>query len=191
MIFNKHYAPPGAHAFLSASKYHWINYDDAKLLAAHRRAQMAARGTALHAFAHTAITLREKLPDSKRTINMYVNDAIGYRMRSEQLLWYSRHAFGTPDAIGYSEKKKILRVSDLKTGETEAKPDQLSVYCAFFLLEYGAALGITPFDIKMELRIYQNNEVRLYEPDAEDIARIMGTIMWMSDWLDKQEEEMD
>jgi hypothetical protein len=152
---------------------------------------MAARGTALHAFAHTAIELREKLPDSKRTINMYVNDAIGYRMYSEQLLWYSENAFGTPDAIGYSAKKKILRVSDLKTGETEAKPDQLSVYCAFFLLEYGAALGITPFDIKMELRIYQNNEVRLYEPAAEDIARIMATIIAFDEWIEKRKEEQE
>ena len=27
MIFNKHSALEGQHAFLGASKYHWINYD--------------------------------------------------------------------------------------------------------------------------------------------------------------------
>ena len=31
MIFNKHSALEGQHAFLGASKYHWINYDESKV----------------------------------------------------------------------------------------------------------------------------------------------------------------
>ena len=31
MVFNKHSDLEGSHAFLSASKYHWINYDEEKL----------------------------------------------------------------------------------------------------------------------------------------------------------------
>ena len=30
MTFNKHYDLMGKHAFLGASKYHWINYDEDK-----------------------------------------------------------------------------------------------------------------------------------------------------------------
>ena len=35
MNFNKHSDLEGCHAFLSASKYHWINYDDEKLVTAY------------------------------------------------------------------------------------------------------------------------------------------------------------
>jgi hypothetical protein len=31
VIFNKHSNLAGQHAFLSASKYHWVNYTDQKL----------------------------------------------------------------------------------------------------------------------------------------------------------------
>ena len=31
MNFNKHYSLEGKHAFLDASKYHWVNYDNDKL----------------------------------------------------------------------------------------------------------------------------------------------------------------
>ena len=42
MKFNDHSRLEGAHAFLSASKYHWVNYDDAKLIESYRTAQAAA-----------------------------------------------------------------------------------------------------------------------------------------------------
>ena len=48
------------------------------------------------------------------------------------------------------------------------------VYAAIFCLEY----GFRPFEIDMELRIYQTNEVRVYDSiNPGDIAHIMDTMM--------------
>lgn len=190
MHWNSHYALAGQHAFLSASKYSWLNYDIDKLEAVFMKSEAAAKGSKLHAFAHQAILLREKLPDSQRTLNMYVNDAIGFRMTPEQTLFYSVNAFGTPDAISYSDRKKILRISDLKTGENPTSEKQLLIYAAFFFLEYGLPLGITPNDVKVELRIYQSNECRLYLADPEDIMEIMDQIIRFDSWIEKRREEM-
>jgi hypothetical protein len=99
MLFNKHYNLVGQHAFLSASKYHWINYDDEKLDRVFTTKMAAQRGTDLHAFAHEAIRLGVKLPKTNTTLNLYVNDAIGYRMSPEVILYYSDNAFGTADEI--------------------------------------------------------------------------------------------
>lgn len=51
MQFNYHGNLSGQHAFLSASKYHWINYDDAKLIDTYNNFAAAQRGTELHDFA--------------------------------------------------------------------------------------------------------------------------------------------
>ena len=80
MKFNKHYNLEGKHAFLGASKYHWINYDIEKVQNSYLNFLSVQRGTRLHAFAAEAISLKEKLSRSKKTLNSYVNDAIGYRM---------------------------------------------------------------------------------------------------------------
>lgn len=173
MIFNTHSALAGLHAALSASKYHWINYDEDKLDRYFVAMMAAQRGSELHALAHNLIRLGVKLPRNSKTLNMYVNDAIGFRMTPEQTLFYSENAFGTPDAISFSEKKMILRVSDLKTGSTATSEKQLLVYAAFFCLEY----GYKPFEITTELRIYQNDECREYLADPEDIAYIMDKII--------------
>lgn len=170
MIFNKHSDLVGQHAFLSASKYHWINYDDEKLDRVFLQSMAALRGTELHAFAHEAIRLGQRLPSSKKTLNMYVNDAIGFRMVCEQVLLYSDNAFGTPDTIAFRRNK--LRIHDLKTGFTATSVHQLEVYAALFCLEY----AFRPVDIEIELRIYQNNEVRIYVPDMGDIVFIMDKI---------------
>ena len=73
MIFNQHSDLIGKHAFLSASKYHWINYDEEKIVEAYDKAMTAARGTRLHALAHDLISLGVKLPNTQQTLNMYVN----------------------------------------------------------------------------------------------------------------------
>lgn len=171
MIFNNHSGLTGQHAFLGPSKYHWINYDLEKLDVVYRNARMAARGVELHAFAHHAIRLRIRLPETGQSLNAYVNDAIGFRMASEQILYYTENCFGTADTIAFSSD--LLRIHDLKTGVITGSMHQLEIYAALFCLEY----GIRPGEIGMELRIYQNDEVLYHVPDVDVIAHIMSTII--------------
>lgn len=159
------------HAFMSPSKYHWINYDTDKLTSVYSNHLAKQRGTRLHEFAKEAIELGIKLQANKSTISMYVNDAIGYRMTPEQLLYYSDNCYGTADAISF--RKNMLRIHDLKTGTVSASMHQLEVYAALFCLDY----GYKPEDIKMELRIYQSSEIMTYIPIPEDITAIMKTIV--------------
>ena len=171
MNFNAHSNLVGSHAFLSASKHHWINYDEEKLDRVFHAAMAAKRGTELHALAHQLIRLGVKLPATRKSLNLYVNDAIGFRMTPEQTLYYSENCYGTADAIGF--RNNTLRVHDLKTGLVEASEHQLEVYVALFCLEY----GFKPFEIGVELRIYQSDEVRLYDPDPDHIMHIMDKII--------------
>ena len=171
MNFNPHSNLVGKHAFLSASKYHWINYDEEKLANSFRKYLAVQRGTRLHEFASECISLGIKLPRSKKTLNMYVNDAIGFKMTPEQPLYYSDNCFGTADTICF--KNDILRIHDYKSGETPASMAQLEVYTALFCLEY----GISPSDISTELRIYQSDEVLIHEPEHEAIFSIMDKIV--------------
>jgi hypothetical protein len=83
-----HYDLVGKHAFLGASKYHWLNYDEEKLLEAFRRSLAVERGTRLHAFAAECINLGQNLPAEQKTLNLYVNDSLKYKMRAEQVLYY-------------------------------------------------------------------------------------------------------
>lgn len=171
MLFTPHSNLAGRHAFLSASRYHWVNYDDDKIDRAYIAAMAAQRGTALHAFAHEAIRLGIKMPKTSTAINLYVNDAIGYRMTPEQPLYYSDNCFGTTDAISFRRNK--LRIHDLKTGITQTSERQLEVYAAMFCLEY----MFKPHNIDIELRIYQSNEARIYTADPDMIAHIMDKIV--------------
>lgn len=180
MDFNKHLELAGRHAFLSASKYHWVNYTEEKLDATYRTQLAAQRGSELHEFAFNAIRLGIKLPASRKTINLYVNDAIGYRMTPEQVLFYSINSFGTADAISF--RRNLLRVHDLKTGVTPTSMTQLEVYCALFCLEY----RIKPADIGMELRLYQNDDVEIHTPELDKIVHIMDRIVT----FDKRIEDM-
>ena len=107
MTFNEHSRLIGQHAFLGASKYHWINYDADKLTTAYTNFMAAQKGTELHEFAARCIALGQKLPRSKKTLNSYVNDAIGFRMTAEQVLCYSENCFGTADSICFRDD--ILR----------------------------------------------------------------------------------
>lgn len=171
MIFNNHSRYEGQHAFLSASKYHWIRYDENKIATAFSNFMALSKGTALHATAAQCIKHGLKLQKSKKTINQYVNDAIGYRMTPEQVLFYSDNCFGTADSISFNHN--LLRIHDLKTGVTPACMDQLKVYAAIFCLEYDKK----PSDIKIELRIYQNDDVMIETPDPEEISDIMEKIV--------------
>lgn len=184
MDFNRHFHLEGRHAFLSASTYHWIRYDEDKLANTFLNMKAKQRGTELHQLAHDLIRLGVKLPATKKTLNQYVNDAIGFRMQPEQVLVYSDNAFGTADAISFRKNK--LRIHDLKTGEHPANGEQLEVYAAFFCLEY----GFKPFDIEMENRIYQNDECVIFEPDPDKITHIMDRIVTFDKIIDKINAEV-
>ena len=167
MIFNRHSNLEGQHAFLGASKYHWLNYDEEKVAEVYSNYLATQKGTVLHDFAAQCIRLGQKLPKSQKSLNMYVNDAIGYKMTPEQVLFYSENCFGTADAIAFRDG--FLRIHDLKTGMTPAHMEQLQIYAALFCLEY----RIEPIDIQMELRLYQFNEILIQEPEPELIRSII------------------
>ena len=171
MSFNEHGQLKGCHAFLSASKYHWVNYDEEKLAATYSNFLAVQKGTKLHDFAAQCIELGQKLPKSKKTLNMYVNDAIGFRMTPEQVLYYSDNCFGTADAISFRDG--LLRIHDLKTGATPAHMEQLMIYAALFCLEY----RMKPAEIGMELRLYQSDEILIHEPEVDEIVPIMDKIV--------------
>jgi hypothetical protein len=179
MNFNKHSELEGQHAFLSPSRYHWINYNEEKLDTTFKKYLSTQYGIRLHSFACEAIQLGIKLPKSRKTLHLYVNDAIGYKMTTEQLLYYSSNCFGTADAISF--RQNTLRIHDLKTGESPTSMRQLEVYTALFCLEY----EVDPKDIKIELRIYQLDEVLVHEPLLEDIYRIMEKIVLFDKQIDK------
>lgn len=180
MKFNKHYELRNiGHAFLSPSAYHWLNYDVEKLKLRYSTWEAAKVGTELHAFASEAIRLGIKLPKSRKTLNMFVNDAIGYRMDTEMTLFYSFNCYGTADALSF--RKNYLRISDLKTGVTPSSMNQLLVYAALFCLEY----SVKPHTIETELRIYQNDEIILDNPDPEMIVDVMNTIVEFDRYIDE------
>lgn len=168
MIWNSYSQLEGKHAILSASKNAWVNYDADKTVASYMAMRAAQYGTKEHEFAKMAIELGHKLPEDGSTISMYVNDAISYRMRPEQTLFVSEWAFGTADAIVF--RNNILRVHDLKTGLNEvANFTQLEIYATFFCMEYSH----NPFAFdKIEMRIYQNNDVKIEEADPDRIIHI-------------------
>lgn len=171
MIFNKRSELNGKHAFLSPSNYSWLNYTDQKLEARFHTVMAARRGSDLHALAHEAIRLGVKLSRAHQALSTYVNDAIGYKMVCEQPLYFSDNCFGTADTISFRRNK--LRIHDLKTGIIATSEKQLEVYAALFCLEY----SVNPFEIEIELRIYQRDEIRIFEPEPELITAIMEKIV--------------
>ena len=200
MIFDTHSDLEGQHAFLSPSQFHWIRYTKDKLVDRYLKALAVQRGTELHAFAHEAIRLNRMQPRNKDTVNMFINDAIGFKMASEQPLFYDYACFGTTDAISY--KRNFLRIHDLKTGETEAHMEQLRIYAALFCLDYQARVrdlrkkGLSDMDIAgrfdispkelhfdplqmsgIELRIYQLGEIRAETADPQEIRDLMDIIV--------------
>ena len=196
MQWNDHNQLEGKHAFLGASNYHWTNWDDATFENRYYSQFSTITGTAIHALAHDCIINRTKLnkhdkhlieitlyhafvprnaydPDAILTnLIPFINDAIGFHMSSEILLYYNAYCFGTCDAISFNEKEKILRIHDLKTGTTPTHMEQLLIYAALFCLEYHK----NPRQFLTELRIYQNFNVLIANPTAEEIETYMDLI---------------
>lgn len=183
MQFKEHYRVKGTHSYLSASKYHWIRYDDEKLESTFLKAVAAQRGTELHALAAEAIRLRVPFQGND-TLAAYVNDSIGHRMNPEQVLYYSDNCYGTADSISY--RNGVLRVYDLKTGETPGNMDQLMVYTAIFCLEY----KIKPSDLEVILRIYQSDEIVEYVPRYDEIIPIMQKIIHFDNRINELKAEV-
>jgi hypothetical protein len=142
------------------------------------------RGTKLHDLARQHIELGIPMPKTKRTLDSFVNDALGFRMTPEQPLVYSYNFFGTADAISF--RNKFLRIHDLKTGESPVSMEQLEIYAALYCLEYKT----DPFDIQIELRIYQCDEIVIERPNPEVIRAIMDTIIEFDKELDKTKLEV-
>ena len=170
MNFHEHLEFVGEHAFLGASKYSWLNYDENKLIESYLNHLAVQRGTELHELAAEHIRLGIKMPKTRKTFDAYVNDAIGFKMTQEQPLVYSTNCFGTADAISFRNGK--VRIHDLKTGKTPASMKQLMIYLALFCLEY----DIKPADIEAELRIYQNDDILQHNPEVDEIVPIMDKI---------------
>ena len=181
MFFNKHTNLEGLHAPFGASKSSWLRYSDDKIVEVYNNLQAAEMGTRLHEWAKQTIDLGIKQSRSKKTIYSYVNDAIGFNMSTEVVLFYSENFFGTADAISF--RNNFLRIHDLKTGRRPVHMEQLEIYAALFCLEY----KVKPGDIHIELRIYQNDEILVYEPTAEDILPIMDKIVHVDKMLEKIE----
>lgn len=186
MQFNVHRNLAGLHAPFTASQSSWLRYDDEKALEVYANRKAAQMGTRLHEWAKETIELGIKQPRSKKTIYSYVNDAIGFKMSPEVVLFYSERFFGTADAICF--RNNTLRIHDLKTGKAgkiEDHMEQLEVYAALFCLEY----RVKPGDIEFELRVYKNDEICVHNPTAEDILPIMDRIIHLDKLLAKYEEE--
>ena len=184
MNFNKHSILEGTHAPFGASQSSWLRYSDDKALDVYKNLQEKMMGTRLHAWAKETIDLGIKQPRSKKTLYAYVNDAIGFKMDTEVVLYYSDNFFGTADSISFRDN--FLRIHDLKTGKTPVHMEQLEIYTALFCLEY----KVRPGDIDMELRIYQNDEVIVFNPTAEDILPIMNKIVHLDKLLKSLNEEV-
>lgn len=178
MQFNRHLNLEGFHAPFSPSQSSWLRYDEQKAVTVLRNRRAAEMGTRLHAWAKETIDLKIKQPRTKKTLYAYVNDAIGFDMSTEVILYYSDRFFGTADSISYRKEPRsngryVLRIHDLKTGEKDVKMEQLEIYAALFCLEY----GVDPRKIDMELRIYQKDDVIVHNPTAEDVIQIMEHII--------------
>lgn len=181
MKFHEYSTLEGMHALFSPSQSSWLRYDDDKAIEVFTNKKAAEMGTRLHQWAKDTIDLGLKQPRSKKTLYVYVNDAIGYKMDTEVVLFYSPRFFGTADAICF--RNNFLRIHDLKTGKTLVHMEQLEIYAALFCLEY----QVKPGEIDMELRIYQNNEIVIHNPTAEDILPIMDKIVHLDKLLESIE----
>ena len=186
MNFEKHSNLEGLHAPFSASQSSWLRYDDDRAIEVYRNKQAAAIGTKLHAWAKDTIDLGIKQPRSNKTLYAYVNDAIGFKMSTEVVLYYSDYFFGTADAISF--RNGMLRIHDLKTGKSgkiEDHIEQLEIYAALFCLEY----RMKPGEIKIELRLYKQDEVLVHNPEVDDIAHIMDRIVHLNKILEQINKE--
>jgi hypothetical protein len=172
MHFNQHYDLAGKHALLGASQHAWLNYTPAKMRQVYLNQLKKQRGTELHALASQAIKHHVRLAPLKKALNLFVNDAIGFNMESEQVLYYSDVCFGTADAICFRNGQ--LRIHDLKTGDGQVTHFyQLDIYAALFCLEY----DVDPNKISFVERLYQGRQFTESIPSSQDIAIVMDKIV--------------
>ena len=183
MNFVRHSNLNGLHAPFSPSQSSWLRYDDDRAIEIFLNKKAAEMGTRLHAWAKETIDLGIKQPKSKKTLYTYVNDAIGFKMSTEVVLFYSERFFGTADSISFRDN--FLRIHDLKTGKIKADMEQLEIYAALFCLEY----KVKPESIGMELRLYQYDEVIYHNPTPEDIHAIMDKIVHLDQVIQTLEED--
>lgn len=183
MNFIRHSNLNGLHAPFSPSQSSWLRYDDDRAMEVFLNKKAAEMGTRLHAWAKETIDLGIRQPKSKKTLYAYVNDAIGFKMSTEVVLFYSERFFGTADSIAFRDN--FLRIHDLKTGKIPADMEQLEIYAALFCLEY----KVKPEDIGMELRLYQNDEIIYHNPTAENVRQIMDKIVHLDQVIQKLEED--
>ena len=212
VIFNKHSELEGKHALLGASKHAWLNYDDEQLVRSYYSSFAQPIGTLVHSYAKKKIKYRQPMEDNRSEKNNlilhllendipsqviqvdnlfynlmpYVNDAIGYKMTPEQVLYYSEYSFGTADAISYG--RNTLRIHDLKTGVSPVSMDQLMVYAAWFFLEYKKEVNFQKSHT--ELRIYQNQEVIVHTPTNQEISEVMDKVIHGAMVIDKNVMEV-
>jgi len=191
----------GTHALLSPSNTAWPNYDSEHLHQIMISRKASDVGTAIHAFAEECIRQKFRLKKGDErllifelrqydeatipeyvlkemdielifdNVKDYVNDAIGFHLIPEVVLYYNEDCYGTADAIGFSGNK--LRIHDLKTGTSHASMSQLISYAALVCNEY----HLDPFKIETELRIYQTGtDILSCVPEPEEIIERINVI---------------
>ena len=199
MKWNDHSMLKNTHALFSPSTSGWEKYTPERLQERYLTSYAADIGTAIHEEAMWHISKkisvkdaakgelklslykRPNLPDDVIDVldfdlifsnyMLYVNDAIGFRMDPEVILYSNPLCYGTADAISF--KDNFLRIHDLKTGVSTPHIEQLYKYAALFCIEY----RVDPRKIETELRIYQsNNDILVANPTADDIMPFVDQI---------------
>lgn len=198
------------HSFLAPSKVGWENYTPDDLYSSYGSSRASVNGTKMHELAARYISMKYKVPKSINAImlavsgyfgyapsftkeqldnfRLYVNDAIGFGMRAEQPLIYSKWAFGTCDTISFKPEKgdMTLRIHDLKTGFGDTHIEQLLKYAALFCLEY----NVKPGDFNIILAIYQLGEINWVSPEPSDVVWFMDKYRYFSNLLDEASNEI-
>lgn len=164
MAYDPYSRLKGTHAVLSPSNYHWINYDDEKMASVTRNRLATEKGTRFHSLAAELIALKVKLPRKQETLNLYVNDCINYAMEPEVMVYHSEYCYGCMDA--HSFNGKVLRIFDLKTGETATRMEQLLIYAALYCIQH----HLDPRSIEIILRKYQYCTYEEYRPTGDEIV---------------------
>ncbi len=101
------------------------------------------------------------------TVKLYVNDSVMCQMTPEEELIFTDDFWGTCDAIRFDGTN--LFIFDLKTGTSPVHVEQLMIYAAYYCL----ANHLDPYNIKVELRIYQNVDIHVAIPEPEELHRYM------------------
>ena len=123
------------------------------------------------------------LPDSVwETVYFYISECVNFRMMPERHLFYSYNFFGTADAVSFDPESHILRISDLKTGDTPGRIEQLYIYAAYACMQ----LELKPDDITIELRIYQSGDILLEVADKKKVIFVMEKVKRFDDIVNSE-----